>query len=149
MKSRILIAAVAIIVLPFVIQLIPYGKDHNNPLVISEPSWDSSQTRELFYRACGDCHSHETTWPWYSNYAPVSWLIAHDVDSGREHFNVSAWGVQKKNKADEAVEVVIEGEMPPWFYVFPHPEADLSDRETSELVTGLRKTFGSKIELEK
>ncbi|HSR74031.1 MAG TPA: heme-binding domain-containing protein, partial [Sulfurovum sp.] len=70
------------------IQFIPYGKDHVNPQVIAEPEWDSKQTRDLFVRACADCHSNETKWPWYSNIAPLSWLIQYDVEEGREHFNV-------------------------------------------------------------
>lgn len=143
MNRKIVFVIVLLIISPFAIQLIPYGKNHSNPPVIAEPNWDSPQTRELFFRACGDCHSHETKWPWYSQYAPVSWLIAHDVDAGRKHFNVSAWGTQRKNKGDEAAKVTREGEMPPWFYVLPHPEAKLNDQEKTGLVDGLRKTFGS------
>ncbi len=142
MLRKILRAIVVIVVVLLVIQIIPYGKDHTNPAVIAEPAWDNPQTKDLFARACADCHSHATRWPWYSNYAPISWLIAHDISEGREHFNVSAWGVQKKNKGDEAAKAVLEGEMPPWFYVIPHPEAQLSKQEKASLVTGLQKTFG-------
>ncbi len=53
-------------------QLVPFGRDHENPPVQAEISWDSQQTKELFFRACGDCHSNNTQWPWYSNIAPVS-----------------------------------------------------------------------------
>jgi hypothetical protein len=65
-----------------VAQAIPYGRGHSNPPVTKEPAWDSSRTRELAKRACFDCHSNETTWPWYSNVAPESWLIQRDVDAG-------------------------------------------------------------------
>jgi mono/diheme cytochrome c family protein len=133
-----------IIVLAVAIQAIPYGKDHTNPAVGAEPTWDSGTTRALFMRACGDCHSHETTWPGYSNWAPISWLVQNDVAEGREHFNVSLWGEQKRNKGDEAASTVREGEMPPWFYVFPHPEARLSDSEEGQLIKGLVATFGEK-----
>jgi len=124
------------------IQLIPYGKNHSTPSVVAEPMWDSPKTRELFVRACADCHSNETKWPWYSNVAPISWLVQYDVEEGREHFNVSMWGIQKKNKGDEAKEELEEGEMPPWFYVLPHPDAKLSESETKELSKGLLATFG-------
>ena len=40
------------------IQLVPYGRDHENPPMGAEPAWDSPRTRELFMTACGDCHSH-------------------------------------------------------------------------------------------
>ena len=56
------------------IQLVRFGRNHTNPPVAQEPSWDSTETRALAERACFDCHSNETVWPWYSNIAPVSWL---------------------------------------------------------------------------
>ena len=74
---------IAVVVAILVLQLIPYGRNHNNPPVVAEPAWDSPATRTAFMQACGDCHSNETTWPWYSQVAPMSWLIQHDVDEGR------------------------------------------------------------------
>ena len=123
------------------LQLVPYGRAHTNPEIQQEPAWDSPRTRELFMRACQDCHSNETVWPWYAAIAPVSWLVQHDVDEGREHFNVSEWG-RKRNHGDEAAEMVRENEMPPWFYLPAHPEAQLSDAEREELLRGLVATFG-------
>ncbi|MEJ2470802.1 MAG: heme-binding domain-containing protein [Desulfuromonadales bacterium] len=114
--------------------------------MLSEPNWSSPTTRVLFFRACGDCHSNETKWPSYSRIAPISWLVRNDVDEGREHFNVSTWGQQRKNKGDEAAKTVRDGEMPTWFYVIPHPEAKLSESEKSELIMGLVATFGEKVE---
>ncbi|ADR32765.1 cytochrome c [Sulfuricurvum kujiense DSM 16994] len=141
--------SVAVIAAVVAIQFIPYGKDHTNPPIVSEPQWDSPRTKELFNRACADCHSNETAYPWYSNIAPVSWLIAHDIDEGREHFNVSMWGAQKKNEGEDAAKEVREGEMPIWFYTIPHPEAKLSSSEKQELISGLEKTFGKEEEEEK
>lgn len=131
-----------LIVVLIAVQLVPYGRDHTNPTVIAEPTWDTPKTRELFFRACADCHGHETKWPWYSRIAPVSWLVASDVAEGREHFNVSMWGVQAKNKGEEAAKAFREGEMPPWFYKIPHPEAQLSEEESGQLLNGLIATFG-------
>jgi len=141
--------SVAVIAALVAIQFIPYGKDHTNPPIVSEPQWDSPRTKELFNRACADCHSNETAYPWYSNIAPVSWLIAHDIDEGREHFNVSMWGSQKKNEGEDAAKEVREGEMPMWFYTIAHPEAKLSSNEKQELISGLEKTFGKEEEEEK
>ncbi len=139
MKMKIL-AGVALAAIA--IQFIPYGKDHTNPPIISEPTWDSPRTKELFDNACSDCHSHQTKYSWYSNIAPISWLLAHDVEEGREHFNVHAWGSQKKNEGKEAAKEVREGEMPLWFYLPAHPEARLSETQKQELINGLEKTFG-------
>lgn len=141
MKGKI-VAAAAVAAFA-AIQFIPYGKDHTNPPVMTSPQWDSERTRELFVRACADCHSNETRYPWYSNVAPVSWLVAHDIEEGREHFNISTLGVQQKNEADEAAEEVREGKMPMWIYTLAHPEARLSDIEKSALISGLEKTFGT------
>jgi hypothetical protein len=71
------------------IQLVPVKRD--NPPVVSEPNWDSPQTRALAQRACFDCHSNETVWPWYAHVAPASWLAAHDVHEGRGILNFSDW----------------------------------------------------------
>ena len=139
--KKVLLGAVALFVL---IQLIPFGHDHTNPPVVAEPVWDSPQTRALFVRACADCHSNETVWPWYSNVAPVSWLVAHDVDEGRENFNTSVWGHQKRNKGYDAAEEVEENDMPPAVYLPTHPEARLSKDEKAQLIAGLKATFGTK-----
>ena len=120
------------------IQLIPYGHTHTNPAVVQEPNWDSPRTRELAKRACFDCHSNESTWPWYSNIAPVSWLVQHDVEEGRSALNFSDWRVSRRT--EELAEIVLEGEMPPATYLIMHPQAKLSNSEKQELASGLIAT---------
>ena len=95
MKRLLLVAGgliVAALVVFGLIQLVPTGVSFTNPPVMSEPKWDSPQTRALAQRACFDCHSNETAWPWYTHIAPVSWLTAHDVIDGRSRLNFSTWG---------------------------------------------------------
>ena len=77
--------------------------------------------------------------------APASWLVQLDVEEGRSHFNVSDWG-REENHGDEAAKLVREGEMPPWFYLPLHPEAQLTDAEREKLVAGLTATFGEEDE---
>ena len=144
-SSRIRQGLLALVGLGLAIQLVPYGRDHVNPPVAREPDWDQPRTRELFFRACKDCHSNQTEWPWYSSVAPASWLAQRDVEEGREHLNVSEWG-RKKNDGDEAAKMVRKGEMPPWFYLPLHPEARLSDTERKEFIAGLVATFGDEEE---
>lgn len=141
MKRIFLIGAVALLAILLLVQAVPYGRNHDNPTVAAEPEWDHPQTRELFYRACGDCHSNETRWPWYSQIAPASWLVQRDVEEGREHLNVSEWG-QGEQEADEAAEMLEEGEMPLWFYLPLHAEARLTEQEKDQLIRGLEATFG-------
>ena len=133
---------VAVVAIFGLIQLIPYGKDHKNPKVTKEVEWDSPKTKELFYRACGNCHSNKTKWPWYSNIAPISWLVMHDVQEGREHLNVSQWSKDYVKNGKKAAHEVIEGDMPPLIYKINHPEARLSKEEKDQLIIGLQKTFG-------
>lgn len=115
---------------------------HTNPPVIAEPQWDSPQTRELFMRACGDCHSNETEWRWYTYVAPVAFLAYRDVTEGRQKCNISEWGMGREAECDESVEEIQEGEMPPWFYLPVHPEANLTAQEKQQLIQGLIATFG-------
>jgi len=136
----------ALIIIFGAIQFIPYGKDHSNPKVIAEPKWDSPKTKEIFMQSCADCHSNESKYPWYSSIAPISWAMANHIEEGREHFNVSMWGQQKKNDGDEAAEEVEEGEMPLFSYLLAHPEAKLSDEKKKLFIEGLKKTFGEKDE---
>src|SRR5690348_18457917 len=104
MRLRVVLGLVlAAIVLFGLIQLIPYGHNHTNPPVAQEPTWDSPQTRDLAVRACFDCHSNETVWPWYSNIAPLSWLIQHDVDEGRQNLNFSDWNGSQR-RANQAAD---------------------------------------------
>jgi cytochrome c551/c552 len=88
-------------------------------------------------RACYDCHSNETVWPWYSGIAPVSWLLHHDVTEGRETLNFSEWGAQAPTgKAEQRREIgdsVADGEMPLWYYLPMHPSARLSEADKNIL----------------
>jgi hypothetical protein len=132
---------IAVVVVFLGIQLVPYGRAHTNPPVRQEPPWDSPQTRELTVRACYDCHSNETTWPWYSYVAPTSWLIQRDVDQGRREVNYSEWD-RPQREARESAETVQRGTMPPWYYTLLHPAARLSPSEREALIRGLEATFG-------
>ena len=124
------------------IQFIPYGHEHQNPPIVREPSWVSVQTRDLAKRACFDCHSNETNWPWYANIAPISWLVASDVYEGRKHLNFSDWrqGQREGEHAGKMREAIAEGEMPPLPFRMMHPEARLSPTQKEELILGLTAT---------
>jgi hypothetical protein len=123
------------------IQLIPFGRMHTNPPKSGEPAWNAPGTREWVRRACFDCHSNETTWPRYSNIAPVSWLLQRDVNEGRSHLNFAKWNLPQRHAKDVAGEVR-KGEMPPWFYLPLHPAAKLSDAEKQALIDGAEKSLG-------
>jgi hypothetical protein len=136
------IVGLSLLGLVIVAQAVPYGRDHTNPPVIAEPSWDSAATRALAKRACFDCHSNETRWPWYSQIAPFSWLLQSHVDEGRQAVNFSQWD-RTYEEAGESGETVLDREMPPRSYLLLHPEARLSDAERHALARGLDASVGA------
>ena len=138
---RLAYAGLVLIGALVVIQAVPYGRSHSNPAVTQEPRWDSPQTRALAVRACFDCHSNLTKWPWYSNIAPVSWLVQRDVDGGRAQFNFSTWDKPQDVSVGDIADAIRGGSMPPWFYVIPHPGASLDKAEQDALIRGLVATF--------
>ncbi|MDA8428704.1 MAG: heme-binding domain-containing protein [Geobacteraceae bacterium] len=141
-KTRLLLTVAAGFFVLLTIQIVPYGRNWTNPPLIREPSWDSTATRAIVKRACFDCHSNETIWPWYSRIAPVSWLVRHDVDEGRKELNFSDWqnGARDGERINKLLKEITTGEMPPFAFRLVHPEARLSDAELRQLIAGLSAT---------
>jgi hypothetical protein len=85
---------------------------------------------------CQDCHSNQTRWPAQSHVAPFSWMVARDVEQGREALNFPTWE-EADGEADNAAEAVADAEMPPRRYMLVHPDAALSEAERQVLVKAL------------
>jgi hypothetical protein len=139
----LLVLSASILVMLPVIQAVPYGRAHSNPPITGEPQWSSPRTRELMARACFGCHSNEVEYPSYASVAPISWVVEAHVAEGREKVNYSEFD-QRQRGADETIEVIEEGSMPPAYYTRfgRHPEANLTSAELEELIEGLRLTPG-------
>lgn len=132
-KTKIAVAAGVVLA---AIQLVPVSR--TNPPVTA-PVQAPPEVQAVLRRACFDCHSHETVWPVQAYVAPFSWLVAHDVEEGREELDFSAWDqVDRRKVAKKLPKEVGEGEMPPWFYVLAHPSARLSDAERKLLTDWAR-----------
>lgn len=116
------------------IQFVPV--ERTNPptrRVISAPA----DVDSLLRRACWDCHSNRTDWPWYSHVAPVSWYVADDVHDGREHMNFSEWPDDPEETRDLVGEIGDQVEsraMPLTRYLWLHPAARLTEEERQLLV---------------
>jgi hypothetical protein len=140
MPRRILLVVAALAGLAvfclLAIQVIPFGRTHTNPPVVSEPTWPDPAVRALAVRACFDCHSNQTRWPWYADVAPMSWVLDLDVLRGRRELNFSEWNPNSR-RVRELSRIVQEGEMPPLTYVLTHPGAKLSAAERAQLAQGL------------
>jgi hypothetical protein len=121
------------------IQLVPV--ERTNPPVTGEIR-APDEVMAILERSCRDCHTNETSWPWYSRVAPVSWLVAHDVDEGREHANFSEWDTYDAKERDdvleEMVEVMEKGEMPLRKYTALHPSAKLREADRERLAEWAR-----------
>ena len=128
------------------IQLVPVRR--TNPPVTQEVTWDSPATRDLAKRACFDCHTNQTVWPWYSYVAPISWRVADHVRTGRADLNFSEWD-QPNEDLDEVVEKIEEGEMPLNDYLLVHSEARLTPDEKQALIEGFKRTFTADPPVEK
>lgn len=87
-------------------------------------------------RACGDCHSNGTVWPWYTQIAPLSWLMAYGVKEGRNAVNFSEWGAyppaRQRELLDQSCRDVSQGKMPgsPWTLLHPEARPSAQDVET-------------------
>ncbi len=102
---------------------------------------------QLLNRACNDCHSHRTQWPWYSHVAPVSWLVTSDVNRGRHAMNLSEWAIytpkQQAEILHDVCEEVSQGEMPQMTYTLMHPAARLSSADRQVLCAWTRAALGN------
>jgi hypothetical protein len=103
-------------------------------------------------RACGNCHSNQTEWPWYSRVAPASWLLRKDVREGRKFLNFSVWpeyGTEGQSQllALAATELK-RASMPPRSYSALHTEARLSRRERSDLIAVLQQESARLLKME-
>ena len=122
-------------------QLVPVAR--TNPPAVADIG-APAEIASVLRRACYDCHSNETQWPWYSHIAPVSWLLAHDVEEGRQKLNFSAWrrfGPERQaRKRAQSIREVRKGKMPPWSYRALHPEARLTRTERNALMAWLESS---------
>jgi hypothetical protein len=93
---------------------------------------------DILTRACYDCHSNNSKYPWYSQVAPISWWLKNHINEGREELNFSLWAgfspKKKDRKMEEAIELVKEGEMPLNTYTWAHKEARLTPEEKTLIV---------------
>jgi len=113
-----------------------YTVERTNPPVTGDLK-EPAEVKEILQRACYDCHSNETEWPFYSYVAPFSWLVVKDVDEGRKELNFSNWAriarVKQAKAKKEVWEEVESGNMPLWYYVPLHSGAKLSEEDKDTL----------------
>lgn len=123
-------ASVGIVGVLLAIQIVP--TEQTNPPSEADVS-APPPVESILRRACYDCHSNETRWPWYSRVAPISWLVAHDVTLGRDEMNFSEWGTYypptRRRKLKWMERVLREEKMPLWSYRLMHPDARINEAD--------------------
>lgn len=133
--KKILVIVLGVLFVAFIgIQFVPVDEKMNPP--VKADFDEDPKVEAILRRACYDCHSNEVKWPWYSSLAPASWLVAKDVREGREAYTFSDWPEDEDDRQfnrELAWEQVEEGEMPPWFYLPLHPEAELTAEDMAIL----------------
>ena len=145
--KKVLKWAVVVIALLFV-GAQAYRPDRTNPAVDERKTLRANtqltpEVAAILERSCNDCHSNETTWPWYSNVSPVSWFLKNHVEEGRRELSFSEWATYPKRKRErklhEICQKVESGAMPLKSYLPLHPSARLSDEDKRVLCEWTKK----------
>jgi heme-binding protein len=149
MLKKILVGLIAAAVIAIGGSLIhPFGTagtPGNNEAILREAQIDP-ETLALFERACQNCHSERTEWPWYSHVAPISWLLTRDVQQARLRMNLSRW--QDYSSSDRLSLLsgiggaVRNRKMPVQRYLLLHPEARLTEKERQQIYEWTRTERG-------
>lgn len=136
----------AVILTTLLLQLWP--TDTSNPPVENTPPWQNEYVQNIVERACYDCHSHETSWPWYTKIVPAYILLANDVRRGRETLNFSRWEETccTEEQIENMAETVTKEHMPLPYYLVLHPEAWLTDVERGQVVYGLMEIMNENLD---
>ena len=139
LNKRVLGGGGVVFAMLILVQLVPYGWSKPNPPVTAEAPWPSTEAEAIARTSCYDCHSNETDWPAYSYVAPMSWLVRRDVERGRDEMNFSEWDEDSADAAEEAEEMIVEGQMPLPNYRRIHRDAQLTDEEAAVLIDALEQ----------
>ena len=149
MKKAIWITLAVIVIIQFIDSRLPQTAPPG-PKELSVTEKMPSDVKELMSKACYDCHSMESRFPWYSHVAPVKWLVKSDILGGRRHVNFSDWGdyqdKQKVKKLDDIHEEVEKHDMPPSNYLLMHKEARLTDTDRQKIVAWADSTANNYLE---
>lgn len=136
MKKMLKRIAIVLLIALVVIQFFrPKENTHAGPstMHLSKLYPVPQQVGDIYTRACADCHSDNTYYPWYSKVQPVAWWLDEHVVDGKKHFNIDSFASYKLrkqyHKMEEIVDMVKSKEMPLESYTWVHSEAKLTDAE--------------------
>jgi len=151
MRRKILLIIIVILI---GIQFIRPAKNQSADVLTSDISHVypvPQNVSVILKKACNDCHSNNTVYPWYAEVQPVAWWLNHHIQEGKNELNFNefaAYAIPRQyHKLEEVIEQVKEGEMPIWSYSLIHTDAKLTDEEKQTLINwaeGIRSTMKAK-----
>ena len=104
-----------------------------------EETKPSENAHKILKKACFDCHTDATNYPWYSSVTPINFWLADHVNHGKDELNFSNWSEyslkRKEHKMKEVWEEIEKGKMPLDSYTWTHFDARLSEEEMEQIVT--------------
>ena len=138
MKRRFRVLPTGFVVLIALVQMIQPDL-HNPPVDPTRSLWNdhrlNPRVTAIMQRACGNCHSYRTQWPWYAKVSPVSWFLARHVYKGREKLNFDNWSpAAATDELEEIYDAVVKKKMPLASYLLMHPEGRLSQADRDALL---------------
>ena len=143
--KRILLFLLVLLVL---LQLIRPAKNKSNaaaPDDISLVKAVPADVQAILQKACYDCHSNNTHYPWYVNIQPVGLYLAHHIEEGKDELNFNAFGAysakRQRSKLKGIAEQIKEGEMPLRSYTLLHKEARLTAAEQTAVIKWVENTL--------
>lgn len=140
MRKALKLSAVVLALLFFGAQFVRPAR--TNPAGVAGQSLEEvspppAEVAKVLDRACMDCHSNRTRWPWYSNVSPLSWFVADHVEEGRRELNFSRWGRYTERDRASRLQAVCgtarEGYMPLQSYTLVHRGAALTPADVQAL----------------
>ncbi|HNU16015.1 MAG TPA: heme-binding domain-containing protein [Chitinophagaceae bacterium] len=98
-----------------------------------------ADVKTILEKACNDCHSNNSNYPWYANLQPVHWWMEKHIKDGKKHLNYDEYTSRplryQYHKMEETIEMIKEGEMPLNSYTWTHKDAKLSEQEKTKLIS--------------
>lgn len=131
----------AILVIFIVIQFFRPAKNQSTQILPTDISQVygaiPADVNEILVKACNDCHSNNTKYPWYNNIQPVAWWLNNHIEEGKRHLNFSDFSsghiARQYKRMKDCIKEVKEGDMPLDSYLWIHKDAELTDVEKQKL----------------
>ncbi len=151
MKKKISLGLIATLVVMQFFRIDKSNPESDSALNMFVVEHVPDDVQSIIKTSCLNCHSNQVNYPWYSNVAPISWVVKNHINEAREELNFSEWGTyttkRKLHKLEEIEEEVDEAEMPLPSYLIVHGEARLSKKQQKRLINWAKELrTGKKIE---